>query len=50
MRWVEQGKHRHITAYGFPTEDHARDAAEAKATKIVKAQQPEKVYKFKPEV
>lgn len=52
MRWDDprEGRVRHISGYGFPTEDAAREAAEAKATKIVKAQQPEKVYKFTPEV
>jgi hypothetical protein len=50
MSWPEGGGRRHVSGYGFPTEDAAREAAEAKATKIVKAQQPEKVYKFRPEV
>jgi hypothetical protein len=52
MRWDDprEGKVRHISGYGFSSEDAAREAAEAKATKIVRAQQPEKVYKFTPEV
>jgi hypothetical protein len=50
MRWTDQDGQHHITGYGFPTEGQARKAAEEKATKIVKAQQPEKVYKFTPEV
>ena len=53
MRWSdpsEGGRVRHISGYGFPTEDAAREEAETKATKIVRAQQPEKVYKFTPEV
>lgn len=48
MRWVEGGKQRHITAFGFGSDQAAREAAEARATKIVKAQRGEKVYKFKP--
>jgi hypothetical protein len=52
MRWDDptEGKVRHISGYGFNTEGAARETAEAKATKIVKAQQPETVYKFTPEV
>lgn len=53
MRWSdpsEGGRVKHISGYGFATEDAAREEAEAKATKIVRAQQPEKVYKFRPDV
>lgn len=51
MRWTDyHGRNKVVTGYGFPTEQAARDEAEKKATKIVKAQQPEKVYKFRPEV
>jgi hypothetical protein len=50
MRWEEGVYKRVVSGYGFPTEQAARQAAEEKATKIVRAQQPEKVYKFTPEV
>lgn len=50
MSWPEGSGRRHVSGYGFPSEDAAREEAERKATKIVRAQQPEKVYKFTPEV
>jgi hypothetical protein len=52
LRWVQWDTQRAkvVTGYGYPSEHAARVAAEEKATKIAKAQQPEKVYKFKPEL
>lgn len=52
LRWTDpaSGETRVRTGYGFGTEQQARNAAELKAIEIAKAQQPEKVYKFTPEV
>jgi hypothetical protein len=52
LRWTDpaSGKTELRSGYGFNTARKARDAAELKATEIAKAQQPEKVYKFRPEV
>lgn len=48
MHWDDNGKSRYVSGYGFATDKAARYAAEARATKIAKAQRPEKVYKFTP--
>lgn len=48
LTWAEGDRKRFVTGYGYATDSLAREAAEAKATKIVKAQLPEQVYKFKP--
>lgn len=49
-RWVEDGKQRTISGYGYGSREAAKAAVEEKVTKIVKAQQAEEVYKFTPEV
>jgi hypothetical protein len=52
LRWTDPDTQstRFATGFGYPTREAAQEAAEEKATKIAKAQQGEKVYKFKPEV
>lgn len=50
MSWSEHGETRVASGYGFATDQAARDAAERRATKIVRAQLPEQVYKFTPEI
>ena len=44
------GKEKWVSAYGIASKDEARRLAEDRATRIAKAQQPEDVYRFTPEV
>lgn len=44
------GKEQWISKYGMDSREEARRLAEERATHIAKAQQPEDVYKFRPDI